>query len=332
MTAAVAEPANTHPANSQVDKEDRRTYTHPRTGETWTSVTTYLQAMPKPGLPYWAARETAAAAMDQAPRIVRSALIRPCGKGTADDRCHECPPCVEYALRLTPEELRDSAGDRGTRVHKLAELYVATGEMGAHDDDIAPYVAQYLAWTELVKPTWEATEGTVINRRHGYAGTFDGIVRLGNLPPKYKALVGEPLVVDLKTAKGTYPDNAMQLAAYRHGEAILLPDGTEIPMPPTAGGIVVHLRPEFFQTHYVAAADEDLDGFLTVKHLHDWLATRGKVAVERAMYKPRATKPALTAVPDPAPAKPVPARPAPAANESRPALMPPPPPDDDIPF
>lgn len=323
MTAeAVATAPEAGPPNSQVD-DDHRTYTHPITGEQWTSVTTLLQATPKPGLPYWAAREVARTAMDQAPRITRSALIRPCGKGTSDDRCHECPACVEYALALTPEELRDSAGDRGTRVHRVAEMYVKAGEMPAHDDDIADYVKQYLAWSELMKPEWEAAEGTVVNRRHGYAGTFDGIVRLGWLPPKYRELIGKPLVVDLKTAKNTYPENAMQLAAYRHGETILLPNGDEIPMPATAGAILVHIRPDFFQTHFVAAADEDLEGFLTVAALHRWIGGRGKQAVERAMYKPRARR-ALAAVPTPPTPAPVAAPTAPNPFAEFPG--------DDIPF
>jgi hypothetical protein len=99
-----------------------------------------------------------------------------------------------------------------------------------------------------------------------------------------------------------YAEAAMQLGAYRHAPMVLLPDGTELPMPETVGGLVVHLRPDGYQCHFVEAGMADFGGFLSALGMSKWLAGRGKDVIGRAMYKPADVSTAVTVKPQVKPA------------------------------
>jgi hypothetical protein len=109
----------------------------------------------------------------------------------------------------------------------------------------------FLNFVEDFKPEFLAAEMAVFNRDLGYAGTLDMIIRLtgygiGN-GERFVAAPGQvlDLCVDAKT--GRYPDVTYreQIAAYRRARECALPLGEVAPMPPTAAGAVLHLRPEF---------------------------------------------------------------------------------------
>jgi hypothetical protein len=294
VTAAVD--ARRQPANSKTDDEGSRWYIHPQTGEKFLSVTTALKIMAKEKLIFWAAGSVAAEAMEQLPTLVRKARIRPCER-TGEDRCRECRACAVIDLRGYPMQVRDEAANLGSRVHTAAERYALTGELDGIDEDVVPFIDQYLAFHRQYRPTYEAAEMTVISREFNYAGTLDGIVRLGWCPPKHKDLVGKALVKDTKSGKGVYDEAAMQLAAYKHAEAILLPDGTELPMPATEDtAIVLHLRPDDYWVHPVPVGQRMHGGFLTALALYTFREEHGTNVIGRAMYKP----PLATAEPKPA--------------------------------
>lgn len=287
---AVAEPAaaKAGPPTAETNPETgARWYIHPTTGERFVSVTTILQCVAKEALPYWAAKVTAEHALDNLPLLVKAIRRKPCGQ-KGDDRCGICRDCVALELRRTPDRERDAAADRGTRIHHVAEQHVLTDEVVGHDDDIAESVKQFLRFRAQFKPTYEASEATVINRAYGYAGTLDAVLRLGWCPPKYADLVGLPMVKDTKSGKSCYPEYAMQLAAYRRGEAILLPDGTEHPMPPTHDvGILLHIRPENYWVRPVDIGDTTFTAFLNVLDLWRW--QQDTAPIMRAMWKPGQT-------------------------------------------
>jgi hypothetical protein len=101
-----------------------------------------------------------------------------------------------------------------------------------------PFVEAFDRFLDTWQPQFEAAELTVVNDLDGYAGTLDAIARI-------PALTDELLVLDWKTGKAVYPEVGLQLAAYRRAKvAYTRPDGTEVPMPETVGGMVLHLRPE----------------------------------------------------------------------------------------
>jgi hypothetical protein len=74
-----------------------------------------------------------------------------------------------------------------------------------------------------------------------YAGTLDAILHL----PKHVDLFGNGhVVVDYKTsAKGPYPEVALQLAAYRNADFAVLADGTKVDIPEITGGAVLSIVP-----------------------------------------------------------------------------------------
>jgi hypothetical protein len=268
--------------------------TNEKTGERWyvlpdgtrlISATTALKSVNKEALVFWAAKVVAEEAMEQLPRLVKAARRTPCGQA-GENRCGTCRDCATVDLKGRPAATRDEAAGLGSEVHKVGEHYALTGEVLPHSEDAKPFIRQFLAWHKQFKPSYDASEMTVFDREHGWAGTLDAVLRLGWCPPKYKRLVGQPLVADYKTGKGVYAEAAMQLAAYRHAPSVLMPDGTELPMPETVGGLVVHLRPDGYQCHFVEAGMADFGGFLSALGMSKWLAGRGKDAIGRAMYKP----------------------------------------------
>ncbi len=283
---AVAEPAaKAGPVHAETNQETgSRWYIHPVTGERFVSVTTILQSVAQEALPYWAAKVTAEHALNNLPLLVKAARRRGCDQ-KGDERCGLCLDCVALELRRTPDRERDAAADRGSRIHHVADQHTLTGEVIGHDDDIAAQVKQYLAFKKQFKPTFDASEMTVINRTYGYAGTLDAILRLGWCPPKYADLIGVPVVADVKSGKSCYAEYALQLAPYKRGEAVLMPDGTEQPMPPTGDiGLLLHVRPDNYWVRPVDIGETTFAAFLAVLDLWRWQQDASPIM--RAMYKP----------------------------------------------
>lgn len=283
---AVAEPqAPTGPANAETNPDTgSRFYIHPITGERFVSVTTILQVVAKEALPYWAAKVTAEYAMGNLPRLTRS-LIKPLCGMKGDDRCGMCSDCVALDLRRAPDRERDAAADRGTRIHHVAEQHVLTGEVIGHDADIADQVKQYLRFRDQFKPEFDASEMTVFSRTYGYAGTLDAILRLGWCPPKYLDLRGATCIADVKSGKSCYPEYGLQLSAYKRAEFILMPDGTELPMPPTSDvGLLLHIRPDNYWVKPVDLGETTFAAFLAVLDLWRWQQDHNPLM--RAMWKP----------------------------------------------
>lgn len=232
------------PTNAQATDKGRF-YAHPKTGELFPSVTTILGvSVNKPALVGWAARETAIAAVEWIAGHEDPAELKA--------RCKADPDAAVKWLKGRPYAKRDSAANLGSRVHALAEGHTLGDVADGLDDDERAMFDQYLLFVLEHRPVYEASEATVINRTIGYAGTLDGIVRIPAL--------GDGLhVVDFKTGKtGPYDEWALQLAAYAGGEAILLPNGDEIPMPEVAGAAVLRIRPKSYGLHPVLTPLVDL--------------------------------------------------------------------------
>lgn len=179
-------------------------------------VTTLLKkGLPKPALVYWSARTVAEWVADN-PEAVDS--LRSMGRG----------PMIN-ALKEIPWQKRDDAAARGTEVHALAER-VANGETIDVPEHVAGHVHGYVEWLDRENPEVLHTERAVASRKWRYAGTFDLIARFR----------GETWLLDIKTAKGVYGDNALQLAAYSHAEFLVNGDQEE-PLPPIDRLGVLHV-------------------------------------------------------------------------------------------
>ena len=172
-------------------------------------VTTLIgNGLPKPGLPYWSAREVAEYVADN-----------PLGVEQLRDMGRD--PMVA-ALKQIPWQKRNEAGTRGTDVHALAEQVVHGIEVEV-PGHLAGHVNGYCEWLDAFKVEPVLTERSVANREQWYAGRFDLIADMG----------GWRWMLDVKTSKAVYGETAMQTDAYRHAEFYVQDDDpdTEHPMP-----------------------------------------------------------------------------------------------------
>jgi hypothetical protein len=235
------------PATAVDDRDGNRWYIHPTTGERFISVTTVLGNIAKYGLTGWAARLAAEAAFDRLPWLNRASRTDVCNSTGTDNPCGACRDCVTYWLADRHNQVRDDAADLGRKLHDAAEhdaLFGVHDDL-AIDDDTQPLVEAYREWRDRYQPVYEATEMTVLSRKWGYAGTLDAILHFtkgSRLPKGLAHLVDVPICVDYKTSRSVDITKGWQVVAYSKADAVLLPDGTELPMPRIDGGMILHFR------------------------------------------------------------------------------------------
>lgn len=210
-------------------------------GEKCPGVTTIIkEAVPMPALVGWSARTVAEYVFD---RISTR-------KGAHDGEKHYLADELVEDLRAFNEERRypekltgdfprvgltkvlsavqyadrDAAANRGTEVHRLA-WELSHGEEADVPEELTGHVDAYMRFLDDFQPTDAIIERAVINRRWRYMGRFD-LVAVIDHPDLGRTLI------DLKTARsGIYGEVALQLAAYRYAETMLVDDaGTEEPM------------------------------------------------------------------------------------------------------
>jgi hypothetical protein len=196
-------------------------------------VTTLIgDGLPKKALMYWSARTVAEFVADNADTVEN---LRHAGRA----------PLVA-ALKETPWQKRDDAADRGTVVHAIAER-VARGEAVEVADTVAGYVEAAVAFLDDWRVDPLVVERPIAHRTHWWAGTAD---LFGRLPD------GRVAIVDWKTAdSGVWPETALQLAAYSHGEFYLHNDGSEQPLPTVDLALAVHLQPGGYTAYEMKSDD-----------------------------------------------------------------------------
>lgn len=131
------------------------------------------------------------------------------------------------AEKLTVNHRRESAADRGSAIHRAAELWAQEQVVPNPDDypeEYRGYIKALVGFLVAHRPEFLATEAVVGSAEYGYAGTYDARLRIDDR-------VG---IVDYKTSKGVYTDHHVQLAAY---ELAAVECGAE----PTDFQAVIHL-------------------------------------------------------------------------------------------
>ena len=161
-------------------------------------------------------------------------------------------------LKMIPWNQRDKAGARGTEIHAIAETIIHGGEAEVAGE-FAPYVNGYIEWLDKWEVIPILTEKVVANRVHGYAGTFDAILKFKNGP-----LQNKTYLCDWKTSSGVYGEMAMQIAAYANADFYLDSDGNEASLPLIDGLGIVHVSENGTTFHEVTDPDLAWDSFLTV--------------------------------------------------------------------
>lgn len=224
--------------------------------ESFVSVTTLLGALSKPALVNWAAKSVAEYAVLHMPEIAALAKADPDG--------------AVRALKGSPWQKRDSAGELGTAVHDQIEARIIGKTPPEPAEAVAERVEHFERFVADYAPTFEAAEATVYNRRAAYAGTLDSIATIG----------GERFVIDVKTTKsGVYPEHALQLAAYAHAEFIGAPDGSEVPLPKIDAGAVLWISPSGYEFVRVRIDETVFSYFLAIATAWEYQNRVGKSAI-----------------------------------------------------
>jgi hypothetical protein len=280
--------------------------------ERFRSVTAALEVWNKDALKIWSAGLTADAAFDELPRLVNALLTPECGRSYHERckdhdwiercpqcRCDACQPCVTRFLRDRYAAESARRLDEGTRIHYAIKQWVLTGYWIAVDPDIEVYIASFKAFVVeygLLPTDWELAEAKVINRTYGYAGTLDGAIwfhrdrskaafdLMDRLTPDGAERVQKALIlVDYKSRekedRAIFSDNPLQLGGYRFAEALVLADGTEVPMLQVDAAAIIQVRPDRTTVELVLAEEPEFATFLSVLAGDEWAQERGKRAI-----------------------------------------------------
>lgn len=257
-------------------------------------VTTILEQGTSKGdaLTFWAGNITAETAMNNLPYLVSSSL-RPDQRTEAYDW-----------LRRAHTRKKDERSDVGSAVHKLIEAHVLGQPMSEellNNQDLAPFLDQFLRFVDEWQVTFEASEMVVGNEEQGYAGTLDYLVRSPLIAaalaayfdcevPASSVFCGDTKTGGELDVKGVYPEASLQMSAYRKAKVAWLRDGTKVPMPETFwSGVVLHLRPEGYRLIPAVADDEVFAAFLTVKRNAEWTSGLAKTVIRPALTLPTIT-------------------------------------------
>ncbi len=264
------------------------------------SVTTIIGVLDKPALLYWAAEQTANAAIDSV--ATWQAMLADEGRDAAVKWLRDA------RFRRPKTRLSDTAF--GSVVHKVCETYALTGQKpgkdfveqlvidaGGPNVDIEAELAlvgkclqQFDAWLHRFQPGYQATEVCVYNPTYGYAGQADAFLTID----------GVRFIVDYKSSRNSrdsqgrpkkpYPEQVgLQLAAYRYAEyaAVWRPRRFEkfrrryyllseserelaIPVPEVDTGLVVQITPEACQAHPLRCDEEAHTAFLYAIEAFRW--------------------------------------------------------------
>ncbi len=195
------------------------------------SVSTVLDCLEKGGLSWWGMK----VGVEGFLRLYEEGVIAADYEGWLVGPPPECFPGVSSeqvvdllkAHKLTVNDVKGKAADRGTNVHSALETWVDTGV--TPDPRFFPehergYVEGLVAFINDAHPVPLAAEVMVGSLEHEYAGRFDLLANIAGevvtkTYPKRNPIrenVGGVWLLDLKTSKSVYSTYHLQLAAYRH--------------------------------------------------------------------------------------------------------------------
>lgn len=253
------------PNITTVKKAGARFYVSPtQPNVTVPGVTSIVGMLPKPFLQRWSANMAADLALDSFDYL-RDMAER--------DRDGAKRYIAGAAYRYT-----DIRAKLGSRAHDAFERLMNGEEIDYVHADIVKHVAYFREFLAAVNPELVRAEDVAWSYEHGYAGSFDAILRIWVRAEDNGSVTitpdrsGRPVLVmvDYKTSKSTYPDVALQLSAYRFADVIIDADGNEIAMPEMDSAAVLHITEEGWDFKGVRADRDVFDHFLTLKKTFSW--------------------------------------------------------------
>lgn len=276
------------------------------------SVTTIIGVLDKPALMYWAAQQTAEAAVDRAATW----------QGMVEDGDRAGAVKWLRDARFRPPADLLSAAQLGTIAHTICEQYALTairpdkdmvtelvarelpnGDIAAEVDVLGRMLNQFDDWLNRFTPTYQATEVCVYEPTYGYAGQADG----------FMSIDGVRFIFDYKTSRDTfdsrgqlrkpYPEQVgLQLAAYRYASfaAVWRPRRTEkfkrryyllspeerelaVPVPEVDSGLVIKLTPESCESYPIRCDQQVHTAFLYCLEAFRWMQETSKTVMGEAL-------------------------------------------------
>lgn len=254
-----------------------RFYVNPETRVSLPGVTSVIDMLPKPFLTFWAARLVAETAVDNLPAVASIA---------ERDR----QGAVDY-LKGAPRRYTKLRADVGSNAHDMFERMIRGEAIGRVHPDLEPYRRGFAEFLAAVRPELVRAEDIAWSDTHGYAGSFDAILRIwlaadGSVDPEHSAgSTSALLIVDWKTSKDTYPQVALQMSAYANADKLIDSDGNESPMPKFDGAAVLHITGEDWEFKPVDISENVFAVFLNLRRIFDWDRDISKTVLGRALAR-----------------------------------------------
>jgi hypothetical protein len=162
-------------------------------------------------------------------------------------------PLVAF-LKAIPNQRRDTAGQRGTTFHDLAERILLGQSVEVPAEQVG-LVESAIAFLEDYKIELPIVERVIGSREHQYAGKAD--------------LFANGAIWDWKTGKAIYASAAFQLNAYAGGEFMVGEDGKEHPVPECEAAYGVHIREDGYEVLPLEFGPRIFDEFLCIRKAFD---------------------------------------------------------------
>ncbi|EHM24231.1 hypothetical protein SPW_7325 [Streptomyces sp. W007] len=227
-------------------------------------VTSVVGMLPKDFLTYWAAKQSAEAAVNNWDIVSKLCERDPAG-------------AIDY-LKSAHRRTSKAASDLGSTAHDYFER-LARGDnvpLRQVHADVKPHVTYFKQFLDEIQPEFLHLEETVWSDVHQYAGSFDAIAKID----------GEVVMVDWKTSKDVYDSVALQLAAYRYADRIILAEsGESVDVPAMTGGAVLHVRPDAWKFVPVECGEDVFAAFLALRKVFDWERDGKRGVVGRPIAK-----------------------------------------------
>ena len=199
-TYPVIDPERSHLFQITGPRGGMRAYQKPGSSNPLWSVTSVLSnTVAKPALMYWHNTQG------------REAIVEQLGPVVGETLTQDMLDTALKAARTRPSKTSKEAADLGTRAHDMISEYINMRIENVESypiipDDLRTVWQSYLQWEgqsgihEYLK-----TEFAVYSETFRYAGSVDALAVKDD---------GTFMVIDWKTSKGLYSENAMQVAAY----------------------------------------------------------------------------------------------------------------------
>ncbi|MFG3200352.1 hypothetical protein ACGFYT_30010 [Streptomyces sp. NPDC048208] len=245
-----------------IQRGGSRFYVDHVTQEKVPGVTSVVGMLPKPFLQFWNAKMVAELAVDSLSFVQQMA-----------ERDRE--GAIDY-LKGAARRYTKSRADLGSKAHDLFERMIrGEGRLTERDrfgdyvvrvhPDLEPYRANFHQFMDAVQPELIRAEDVAWSDTHKYAGSFDALLSI-----KDEDGARVTVIADWKTSKATYPDVALQMAAYGFADRLIDPDGNSAPMPHIDAAAVLHITADQWAFKPVRFDAEVFEHFLTLRRTFDW--------------------------------------------------------------